>query len=221
MDVQVADIPKESYDVLFRLVLIGDSGVGKTALLCRYSDNTFDLSFITTIGIDFRIKTVTVHGRRVKLQIWDTAGQEKFQSVASSYYRNAHGILLIYDVTGANSFIHITKWVENIGNNAPSGVQMVLVGNKCDREETLRVIASERGEILARELGMPFMETSAMNDVNVDLMFELITSMILKEQLAKEKAETVEQSAVISDEDMRTQDFLSREKRRAKCCLKS
>lgn len=183
-----SDFPKTTYDVLYRLVLIGDSGVGKTALLLRYSDNMFHTSFITTIGIDFRIKTIEVDGKRVKLQIWDTAGQEQFHSVASSYYRNAHGIMLIYDITSAESFIHISKWASNISNNAPTNVKQVLVGNKSDMGENKRVIEKDRGKTLADELNMSFLETSAKTDTNVDVAFEVITQLIM----STEKGEEVE-----------------------------
>ena len=183
----MADVQKTTYDVLYRIVLLGDSRVGKTALLLRYLDNTFNLSFISTVGIDFRIKTITVHGKRVKLQIWDTAGQEQFRSISSSYYRNAHGIMLIYDVTGADSFIHISKWVSDIKKIAPAQVKMVLVGNKCEQDENVWVIGKDRGTILAKGLDIPFVETSAMDNINVDKAFELLTCSILEPQLEKEK----------------------------------
>lgn len=179
--------PVATYDVLYRLVLIGDSGVGKTAILLRYSDNMFNASFISTIGIDFRIKTINIGGKRVKLQIWDTAGQEQFHSVASSYYRNAHGIMLIYDISSAQSFIHISKWVTNISKNAPTHVKQVLVGNKCDVEEGKRVIEKARGSMLAQELDMPFLETSAKSNVNIDTVFELITMLIMESDAEKNK----------------------------------
>lgn len=183
-----SNFPKTTYDVLYRLVLIGDSGVGKTAILLRYSDNMFNTSFITTIGIDFRIKTIELNGKRVKLQIWDTAGQEQFHSVASSYYRNSHGIMLIYDITSAESFIHISKWVNNISTNAPTNVKQVLLGNKCDTEENKRVIEKNRGKTLAEELDMPFLETSAKTDTNVDVAFELITQLIMEGDTERREA---------------------------------
>lgn len=202
--------PKTTYDVLYRLVLIGDSGVGKTAILLRYSDNVYNSSFISTIGIDFRIKTIELQGKRIKLQIWDTAGQEQFHSVASSYYRNAHGIMLIYDITNAQSFIHVTKWVNNISKNSPSSIKQLLIGNKCDTDESKRVIEKDRGSILAQELDMPFLETSAKMDVNIDAAFELITKLIMDGDLERVRKDSIELR--------RSNDSSDSVKKKTKCC---
>lgn len=105
---------KKAYDYLFKLLLIGDSGVGKTCILCRFSDDSFSSSFISTIGIDFKIKTIDVDGKKIKLQIWDTAGQERFHTITTTYYRGAMGIMLVYDITNGKSFDSISKWLRNI-----------------------------------------------------------------------------------------------------------
>uniref|UniRef100_A0A8C7EH73 small monomeric GTPase n=1 Tax=Nothoprocta perdicaria TaxID=30464 RepID=A0A8C7EH73_NOTPE len=105
---------KKTYDLLFKLLLIGDSGVGKTCVLFRFSDDAFNTTFISTIGIDFKIKTVELQGKKIKLQIWDTAGQERFHTITTSYYRGAMGIMLVYDITNAKSFENISKWLRNI-----------------------------------------------------------------------------------------------------------
>lgn len=210
---------KTTYDYLYRLVLIGDSGVGKTALLLRYSENIFNVSFISTIGIDFRIKTIELNGKRIKLQIWDTAGQEQFHSVATSYYRNAHGIMLIYDVSKADSFVHITRWVNNISKNSPTDVKQVLVGNKCDVEDNMRVIEKERGTLLAKELDMPFVETSAKADVNVDVVFELLATMIMEASARKEEVPGLEAR---NSNSIRLGDHRAQAPHEKKsCCLKS
>ena len=109
-----AAMAKKSYDLLFKLLLIGDSGVGKTCILFRFSDDTFNNRFISTIGIDFKIKTIELRGKKVKLQIWDTAGQERFHTITTSYYRGAMGIMLVYDITNSKSFDNIAKWLRNI-----------------------------------------------------------------------------------------------------------
>jgi len=121
-----------NYDYLVKLLLIGDSGVGKSCLLLRFSDDSFTTSFITTIGIDFKIRTIEQEGKRLKLQIWDTAGQERFRTITTAYYRGAMGILLVYDVTDEQSFNNIRNWMRQIQQHAADNVNKVLIGNKCD-----------------------------------------------------------------------------------------
>ncbi|KAL1920462.1 uncharacterized protein VTP21DRAFT_839 [Calcarisporiella thermophila] len=159
-----------SYDYLIKLLLIGDSGVGKSCLLLRFSDDSFTPSFITTIGIDFKIRTIDLDGRRIKLQIWDTAGQERFRTITTAYYRNAMGILLVYDVTDERSFNNIRTWYSNIEQHASEGVNKILVGNKCDAQEN-KVVSTEQGQALANELGVKFLETSAKSNINVEEAF--------------------------------------------------
>merc|ERR1711988_812318 len=161
---------KPQYDYLIKLLLIGDSGVGKSCLLCRYSEDVFNSNFITTIGIDFKIRTIELDGAKIKLQIWDTAGQERFRTITQAYYRGAMGILLIYDVTHPGSFENVRTWVQNIENNAPQMVNKILIGNKCDRT-TEREISTTQGQELAKEYGLQFFETSAKTNANVQTAF--------------------------------------------------
>ncbi|CAO3596148.1 unnamed protein product [Absidia cylindrospora] len=158
-----------SYDYLIKLLLIGDSGVGKSCLLLRFQ-YSFTPSFITTIGIDFKIRTIELDGKRIKLQIWDTAGQERFRTITTAYYRGAMGILLVYDVTDERSFGNVRNWFSNIEQHANEGVNKILIGNKCDMEEK-RVVTKEQGEALANELGIQFMETSAKANIGVEEAF--------------------------------------------------
>eukprot|EP01087_Luapelamoeba_hula_P008261 TRINITY_DN205_c0_g1_i1.p1 TRINITY_DN205_c0_g1~~TRINITY_DN205_c0_g1_i1.p1 ORF type:complete len:244 (-),score=50.90 TRINITY_DN205_c0_g1_i1:74-706(-) len=167
----------EHYDYLFKLLLIGDSGVGKSCLLLRFSDDIFTESFISTIGVDFKIRTIDVDGKRFKLQIWDTAGQERFRTITSSYYRGAHGIIVVYDITDAKTFESITKWLEEIDAFAGPTVLKLLVGNKCDRESE-RAITAQKGSELAGSLGIPFIETSAKTTINVEEAFLRLTRAI-------------------------------------------
>ncbi|MED6220295.1 Ras- protein RABE1d [Stylosanthes scabra] len=150
---------RSDYDYLIKLLLIGDSGVGKSCLLLRFTDDTFTTSFITTIGIDFKIRTVELDGKRIKLQIWDTAGQERFRTITSAYYRGAMGILLVYDVTDESSFENIRNWIRNIEEHASDNVNRILVGNKADMDESKRVVPTSRGQALANEYGIKFFET--------------------------------------------------------------
>jgi len=167
----------EQYDHLFKLLLIGDSGVGKSCLLLRFSDDIFTDSFISTIGVDFKIRTIDLDGKRIKLQIWDTAGQERFRTITSSYYRGAHGIIVVYDVTEQKSFDSIQKWLQEIDTFAGPTVTKLLVGNKCDLDSQ-RVIQTPKGEELAKSLGIPFIETSAKTTKNVEEAFLRLTRNI-------------------------------------------
>merc|ERR1711896_105627 len=118
------------YDFLFKLLLIGDSGVGKSCLLLRFADDTYQESYISTIGVDFKIRTIQLDGKTIKLQIWDTAGQERFRTITSSYYRGAHGIIVVYDTTDAESFRSVERWIKEIEKFAGVDVSISLCGNK-------------------------------------------------------------------------------------------
>jgi len=169
---------QSAYDHIVKLLMIGDSGVGKSCLLVRFADDMFIPSFITTIGIDFKIKTVVINNKRIKLQIWDTAGQEKFRTITTAYYRGAMGILLVYDVTDEQSFLNVRNWIRSIEENAPDNVEKILIGNKCDMVND-RVISTETGRELAEEYGIKFLEASAKTDTNVSEIFTCITADVL------------------------------------------
>ncbi|KAK9318548.1 ras family-domain-containing protein [Lipomyces starkeyi] len=166
-----------NYDILIKLLLIGDSGVGKSCLLLRFSEDSFTPSFITTIGIDFKIRTIDLDGKRIKMQIWDTAGQERFRTITTAYYRGAMGILLVYDVTDEKSFNNIRNWFSNVEQHASEGVNKLLIGNKCDWEEK-RAVSTEQGKALANELGIPFIEASAKANINVEEAFVSLARQI-------------------------------------------
>mmetsp|Transcript_11076 Transcript_11076/g.22069 ORF Transcript_11076/g.22069 Transcript_11076/m.22069 type:complete len:205 (-) Transcript_11076:359-973(-) len=166
------------YDYLFKLLLIGNSGVGKSCLLLRFADNTYNESHISTIGVDFKIKTVQCQEKTVKLQIWDTAGQERFRTIAAAYYRGAHGIIIVYDVTDEKSFENVKSWMEEIGKYGSERVNKLLVGNKCDLADR-RVIPEETGRKMADSLGMKFLETSAKTSEKVEEAFITMTGEIM------------------------------------------
>ena len=157
-------------DFQIKLLMIGDSGVGKTCLLLRYANDSYSPTFITTIGIDFKIKNIQLGGKRVKLQIWDTAGQERFRTITTSYFKGAQGILLVYDVTDRKTFQAIGNWISQIKSHADVNVNRVLIGNKCDMVEE-RAVSTSEGEALAREYNMEFYETSAKQDIAVEKGF--------------------------------------------------
>jgi len=174
------------FDMQIKLLMIGDSGVGKTCLLLRYANDSFSPTFITTIGIDFKIKNIELDGKRIKLQIWDTAGQERFRTITTSYFRGAQGILLVYDVTDRGSFNSIRNWVGQIQQHADVAVNKILIGNKCDMTDE-KVVSTEEGQALADEYDPPmqFFETSAKQNINVDAGFIAIARDV-KERLMSE-----------------------------------
>ncbi|XP_061098484.1 ras-related protein Rab-8A-like isoform X1 [Conger conger] len=163
----------KTYDYLFKLLLIGDSGVGKTCVLFRFSEDAFNSTFISTIGIDFKIRTIELDGKKIKLQIWDTAGQERFRTITTAYYRGAMGIMLVYDITSQKSFDNIKNWIRNIEEHASADVEKMILGNKCDVNDK-RQVSKDRGEELALEYGIKFMETSAKANINVENAFLLL-----------------------------------------------
>ncbi|XP_014244152.1 ras-related protein Rab-37-like isoform X1 [Cimex lectularius] len=165
-------ISQETCDHVCKVMLLGDSGVGKTCILVRFRDNLFlSGNFISTVGIDFRNKVVVVDDAKVKLQIWDTAGQERFRSVTHAYYRDAQALLLLYDVTRKQSFDNIRAWLGEIREYAQDDVVIMLLGNKSDCQSSERMVRKEDGERLASEYSVAFMETSAKTGQNVELAF--------------------------------------------------
>jgi len=165
------------YDYLFKLLLIGDSGVGKSCLLLRFADDTYSESYISTIGVDFKIRTIEHDGKTIKLQIWDTAGQERFRTITSSYYRGAHGIIVVYDVTDSDTFDNVKQWLQEIERYASENVKKLLVGNKSDLTQRKQVDFTTAKEY-AKQLEIPFLETSAKANTNVEQAFITMASEI-------------------------------------------
>ena len=170
---------QQDYDFLFKILLIGNSAVGKSSLLLRFSDNVFNESFLPTIGVDFKIRTFELQGKTVKLQIWDTAGQERFKTITSSYYKGAHGIILVYDITDKASFKDLENWLYEVESHADDNVVQLVVGNKKDLEND-RQVSTQEGQEYADSLGFKFLETSAKESVNVDQAFITMTKEIKK-----------------------------------------
>jgi len=173
----------QDYDYLFKLLLIGNSAVGKSSLLLRFSDNVFNDAFLPTIGVDFKIRTFDIQGKTAKLQIWDTAGQERFKTITKAYYKGAHGIILVYDITDEQSFKDLENWLSEVEKHASANVVRLLVGNKCDLEKD-RKVTYEQGEKLAKQLGIKFLETSAKNSTNVEETFLSLAQQIKQNVVA-------------------------------------
>ncbi|KAH9258942.1 hypothetical protein BASA81_002562 [Batrachochytrium salamandrivorans] len=170
---------KSTFDLQIKLLMIGDSGVGKTCLLLRYANDSFSPTFITTIGIDFKIKTVSIDDSVVKLQIWDTAGQERFRTITVSYFRGAQGILLCYDVCDRGSFENIANWIAQIEQHADVNVIKVLIGNKCDADPSKIQVTEAEGQALADQYGIKFYLTSAKSDIRVTDAFESVARDVM------------------------------------------
>ena len=165
---------------VYKILLLGDSTVGKTCFLMKYTDKTFQDIHMATIGLDYRLKSMKLKsGKNIKLQIWDTAGQDRFRAITKNYYKGSHGIILIYDVTNVQTFENVKQWVSQIREEASANVIIYIAGNKIDMEEE-RKVNKEEGEKLAEELGFPFVETSAKSGININETFEDLVERIDK-----------------------------------------
>jgi small GTP-binding protein len=166
-------------DINLKILLLGDSSVGKTCFLLRYVEDTFTHNHISTIGVDYKIKLVNENNQLIKLQIWDTAGQDRFRCITKNYFRGSDGIMLIYDITNQMSFNNIRNWITQIKDSLGDEARITLVGNKVDLESN-RIVLKEDGMKLATEHGFSFFETSAKEKINIDEAFSNLTREMLK-----------------------------------------
>ncbi|GAM25886.1 hypothetical protein SAMD00019534_090610 [Acytostelium subglobosum LB1] len=179
---------KDRFDYLFKLLLIGDQN---SSVLIRFSDDYFSNKYLTTIGVDFKIRTIELEGKKIKLQIWDTAGCDRFKAITKSYYRGSMGIVLVYDVTCKTSFENIRLWIKEIETNTTPGVSKILIGNKCDLNDE-KVIESSKGMELAKEFGMKFFETSAKCGINVEETFMTLATEVKETLFSDADSEMVQ-----------------------------
>ena len=171
----------EKADYTLKILTLGESAVGKTCILIRFTDNKFLTSHIMTIGIDYKSKSIISGDKVVKLKIWDTAGQERFRNITKQYYKGADGILLIYDITDRESFEKARDWMKSIQENTQKdSIGIILLGNKCDLDE--RKVTYEEGQSLADEFKIQFMETSAYKDLNINESFQSLTNLIISKK---------------------------------------
>ena len=167
-----------SEDCVYKVLLLGDTTVGKTCFLMKYTDKTFQDVHISTIGLDYRLKSMVLkNGKNIKLQIWDTAGKDRFRAITKNYYKGANGIILIYDVTNPKTYDNVKNWVTQIREEASPNVVVYLCGNKIDMKEE-RKVKEEDGKIMAEEFGFPFNETSAREGININETFEDLVERI-------------------------------------------
>lgn len=168
-----------NFDYLFKVVLIGDSGVGKSNLLSRFTRNEFNLETKSTIGVEFATRTISVDGKTLKAQIWDTAGQERYRAITAAYYRGAVGALLVYDISKHATYVNVTRWLKELRDHADSNIVIMLVGNKSDLKH-LRAVPTEEAKAFSTENGLSFIETSALDASNVESAFQTILTDIFR-----------------------------------------
>lgn len=161
----------EEYKMIFKVVIVGDSGVGKTNILLRYLKNEFNEESKATVGVEFGTKKMKIDNSNIKVQIWDTAGQERYRSITSAYYRGAHGALVVYDITSKKTFDSVEKWVNDLKTNGEPKMVIMVIGNKADKEEE-RVITKVDGEAKSQRNNVAFLETSALTAENIEQAFE-------------------------------------------------
>ena len=202
----------EVYDHEIKLVLVGDSNVGKTAMIKRYINNCYKDEHMSTVGIDFYVKYVNIEGEKIKINLWDTAGQERFKTVTSAIYRKADGVVLVYDLSNQDSFNNILTWYEEA--KAVCDCSFILVGNKSDLNNDLKVVKLEDANLLCEKLNVSLIETSSKTGLNIDLLFDKITNLSLKnkEHIVHNNKQIIN---IFKDEE---KERLVKNKNKKKCC---
>ena len=184
----IADLD-DTYDVIYKIVLVGDSGVGKTNIMLRYLNKEFNINTKATVGVEFGSKNIIIDKKVIKGQIWDTAGQERYRAITSAYYKGAHGAFVVYDITLKESFEAVDKWINDLRSNTDERLEIILIGNKSDLEEK-RQVTKEEGEEKAKEKEVAFMETSALNCNNIEKAFnEILNKVYLAYKPQEKKSE--------------------------------
>jgi Ras-related protein Rab-1A len=203
---------RQDFDYLFKLVVIGDAGVGKSSILLRFADDFFSESYLTTIGVDLRFRTISVDGKKIKLQIWDTAGQERFKTMTSAYYRGSEGVLVVYDPTDRNSFDHVDTWLTDVKKFTGKAATL-LVSSKCDLNQE-KIISTEEGKAKANALGFDeFFEVSAKEGTNIETAFTALSKILLKVKQQRDQA-----VAGLSDDRVTLRTSVTAAESSSKCC---
>ena len=207
-----------NFDYLFKILLIGDSGVGKSSIMTRYIDGHFSETFISTIGVDFKIRNVEVEGKNIKLQVWDCAGQERFRSITSSYYRGAHGVLLVYDITDRSTFESLNHWYDEVDKLCNFSSEIFIIGNKSDMED--RKVNYEDGEKFAESLDCRFTETNEKEDQNVEKIVNQMAENLYQKELKKKELKDSKEDSRSLNQTIRVGQKVGRKKRRKtqRCC---
>ena len=179
------------YEHLYKIIIIGDTSVGKSNILSRYVKNEFSENQKSTVGVELGIKFLKTQGINTKIQIWDTAGQERYRSITSSYYKGSHGCFIVYDITNESSFESVERWYEHVQKETSKDISIILVGNKCDLENE-RKVSKEKGEEKAKNLKCAFFETSALSNINIDKIFEALSNNIYEKTGGNKNEEDID-----------------------------
>ena len=206
----------DNYEQLYKIIIIGDSGVGKSNILRRYLHNEFKHDTKSTVGVEFGSKQLKVGGINIKLQIWDTAGEERYRAITSAYYKGSKGCFIVYDITSEVSFENVEKWYEEIMKSAEKGISVILVGNKCDLENE-RKISIEMGQNKAKNLNSPFFETSALNNINIMTAFQNISEDIYNKCKNEKNLEDDDDYEIVPKDDKKI-DINTNRKKETRCC---
>ena len=174
----------DEYDYLFKLIIVGDTNVGKTNIMSKYIKDQFNITSKSTIGVEFGTKILEIDNKKVEAQIWDTAGQERYKSITSAYYKGAKGAFIVYDITNKSTFESVDKWIKDLNSYGDKNLTMLLIGNKSDLEDK-RIINKEEGEEKAKSFELGFIETSAYNGDNIDQAFDIMLKEVLKRYIVE------------------------------------
>ena len=205
----------DNYELMVKVVIVGDSGVGKTNIMSKYLKNEFHEDSKATVGVEFGSKQFNIQGHQVKAQIWDTAGQERYKAITSAYYKGAKGAFIVYDISRKNTFDSISRWVSDITATADKKITLILIGNKSDLEDQ-RQVTKEQGEEKAKEFGLAFLETSASSGDNLEKAFSLMINEVYKKCQEDIVGET-EDNVVDQGKDI-TLDKAKGKPDKKKCC---
>ena len=204
----------EEYDMMVKVIIIGDSGVGKTNIMNKFLKNIFMEESKATVGVEFGSKLFDINGHKIKAQIWDTAGQEKYKSITGAYFKGSKGALVVYDITQKSTYESLEKWVNDLKSAGDPKITIILIGNKSDLEEN-RQVSKEQGEEKAKSFGCAFLETSALSGDNIDKAFNMMVKEIF-EKFSNDSAEDSELESGFKGEDLKLDKVVDKKKK--KCC---
>jgi len=207
----------ENYEQLYKIIIVGDSGVGKSNILGRYINNIFKQDTKSTVGVEFASKKIKANGVNIKLQIWDTAGQERYRSITSAYYRGSKGCFIVYDISSLQTFESVEKWYEEVLKSGEKDISVILIGNKCDLENE-RKVTVEMGENKARNLNCPFFETSALNNIHIEDVFQNIAENIYNRCKNEKNLDDDDDDYEIVPKDDKNININTDAKKEKKCC---